>query len=301
MTEQVIDGLLGRHRRLRRFALAVLPDYSEVRERLKEGELCESMVSRVSQELSIHGHSIPSALELDADVHSTKKGVYYDTGDLEGLTRPLAERLWRGGFRQFRKHDILQCYKPPDFDMLHWFIDKLRKGVSISSKHRDGPTSGLHLYAAWVGRVGQGPHNPTSLELTTELMKHEGSCRDTCSCLCAPTGCTPLSVLIKEQFWFHRTNWPFPVRKTDIDDVNPRQWLAIGRESSYIPQKQTQTTLNKHCEVSYLSSQAYLTHVASLAYIVNWRDGTMSALEQQLGLIITLQTMLGLSKTLKDD
>jgi hypothetical protein len=207
----VIDALIDRHARLRDLALSLLPNNSGL-----EGHICKETISEI-QAPTIYDtlvrtkHNIPPSLEVDRD----EEGVY-DTADMHGvirLTVPLAEKLWKGGFRRFDDFaplngltPLLQSWYIADFDMVSWFIEK---GASPFTTHRDGLLSGLHLYAARIAYPGAHfKHDPKNVPISPQhwhqLTRRGDIWWDACRCFCSASGCTPISIVIKKASRFLR-------------------------------------------------------------------------------------------------
>jgi ankyrin repeat protein len=225
ITELVIDALADRHSRLARLALSVLPDSSPARKEIQDDRLDESLAPKIEDALISQGFRIPTPLELDR--HG--EGVY-DTSDAEAsmrLTAPLADKLWRAGFRRIDEParlngltPILQSWLDANFEMVAWFIDK---GASPYSKHLDTSVSGLHLYATRLSDpgcfLGSRLHEPDSISESSEhimrLANDEESCRDSCRCLCTVNGCTPVTTVLKY-------SWPHVVKRLSKEDGQHR-------------------------------------------------------------------------------
>ena len=227
ITNLVIDALIDRHSRLARLALLVLPDDSAVRIEIQDDILNESLAPKIEQALTAHNYRIPASLELDRDGERV-----YDTSDPGAemrLTVPLADKLWRGGFRFTDEAacfngltPILQSWLDANFEMVAWFINK---GASPYSKHRDTMVSGLHLFSKRVSYPGgyfrddvKIPDNPEHLK---QLINEEGSNRDSCACICTIEGCTPLTIVLKHA-------WPYLQDWRSIRDKQPSYRLLLS-------------------------------------------------------------------------
>ena len=209
VTGLVVDALIDRHTRLRDLALSVLPNDSGLSVDTEKETLSEIRAPEIYDSLIRAKHNIPPALQVDRD----EEGVY-DTAAKQGnirLTVSLADKLWSGGFHRFDEFaplngltPLLQSWYTADFDMVSWFIEK---GASPFTTHRDVLLSGLHLYAARIAYPGAHFHHdrkevPISPQHWHQLTRRGDMWHDSCHCFCSASGCTPISILIKQSWQF---------------------------------------------------------------------------------------------------
>lgn len=92
---------------------------------------------------------------------------------------------------------FLQNWFCANFQMIGWFA---KKGVSLSSKHRDASLNGLHLYAVRIGYPGANfSHDPEAVpaeeNYIAQIQKEVDIPHDECTCPCSPNGCSPIKFL----------------------------------------------------------------------------------------------------------
>lgn len=200
----IVQALIDRHTRLLNWILSVLTPSSGLYSKIIPGQLQQSLLPEMYEEIRRQGHECPAALELDFKGH-------YQTGDLHSEIRiPIstAEQLWNGGFQELEEpYDvcgpaltpILEAWYNADFDILQWLITK---GASPFSKHAQTGGSGLHMFAHRLQYPGfYFQHEisgvPSDTVRMTELMSDESAWRDSCSCLCSTRGCQPVTIFLK--------------------------------------------------------------------------------------------------------
>ena len=230
---ELVDALVNRHSRLSQLGRAILP----------EGLLTALGISKfksyrkapkIIDALRRSGISIPPALVLDdANVYDTS--FMYES---MSLSPQYAEKLWSGGFRDIDTPNqngltpLLQSWYDADFDMVTWYVNK---GVSARSQHQRRALCGLHLYAARIAYPGayfsyNADLVDTDLALISDLQQDQNLHHDNCSCICAPQGCTPASILGKSGGFFARFDTLFPTwcRKTnpsaDLLELSAREY-----------------------------------------------------------------------------
>ena len=239
----VVDILIDRHTRLRDLAVLLLSESSSLEGSISKETISEIQAPKLYDSLIKAKHSIPPSLEVDRD----EEGVY-DTADMHGLIRltvTLAEKLWKSGFRRFDEvaplnglTPLLQGWYIADFEMVSWFIEK---GASPFSTHRNGLTSGLHLYAARMAYPGAYfKHDPKNVPihpgLWFQLTQREDMWRDACRCLCSPNGCTPISIATRKSVGSYD-------RKRRNNYATMREFLKICQEKLlYQPERDLSDT-----------------------------------------------------------
>ena len=198
----IVDALIDRHNRLLQLGRAILPQALLCALEVSEFKLCRK-APNIIDALRRSGVSVPQSLELD-DTN------VYDTLDMHGgirLSPQYAEKLWSAGFHEIDRLNhtgltpILQSWYIADFDMVTWYV---KKGVSARSQHQRGALCGLHLYAARIAYPGayfsgNADSVNTDFAFISELQRDQTLHHDRCSCICAPHGCTPASILVKSE------------------------------------------------------------------------------------------------------
>lgn len=200
----IVEGMINRHTRLLSLVSAVLPSSSHALKLIVPGNLQQSLLPVIMEEMSCLGQEIPHALKLDGKGH-------YETGDPNGRIRlpvSTAEKLWHGGFQEletpyyvtFPKLTlVLQAWYNADFNILRWLLSK---GASAFFKHPLTGGSGLHWFARRLR--DPGPHFSfkisrvgSDMGLVSQLGWDRGAWRDSCSCLCSIGGCQPVTIFLK--------------------------------------------------------------------------------------------------------
>ena len=210
----IIDALVDRHSRLLQLGRAILPKgmlsalgISEFKPYGKAPNIIDALMKS--------GVSVPPALRLD-DTN------VYDTSLMFAsirLSPQYAEKLWSGGFREIDTPNcngltpLLQSWYDADFDMVTWYV---KKGVSARSRSQKGALCGLHLYAARIVYPGNADLVNTDFALISDLQRDQTLHHDNCSCICAPQGCTPASILGKSRVPLIGNTWDtlYPTRCT---------------------------------------------------------------------------------------
>ena len=196
----IVDALVDRHSRLLQLGRAILPQGLLSTLEVSEFKLCTE-APNIIDALRRSSVSISQALELD-DTN------VYDNSDMHGnirLSPQYAEKMWSAGFREIDRPNhtgltpILQSWYVADFDMMSWYVNK---GISARSQHQSGALCGLHLYAARIAYPGayfsgNADLVNTDFAFISELQRDQNLHHDRCSCVCAPNGCTPASILVK--------------------------------------------------------------------------------------------------------
>ena len=228
----VVDALANRYSRLLQLGRAILPEGMLSALGIKPYGKAPNILDALSRS----GVSVPPALRLD-DTN------VYDTSQVHGgirLSPQYAEKLWSGGFRDIDtlNHNgltpLLQSWYDADFEMVSWYVGK---GVSARSQHQRGALCGLHLYAArlanrrvYFSRNADSVN--TNFALISDLQRDQTLHHDKCSCICAPQGCTPASILAKLRFRIGDNNldtlFPTWCRKTnpsaDLLELSAREY-----------------------------------------------------------------------------
>ena len=217
----VVDALVNRHSRLLQLGRAVLPEGLLSTLGISKFKSCRK-APNIIDALRRSGVSIPPALGLDdINVYDTSFGSKIMT-----LSPQYAEKLWSGGFRDIDtpNHNgltpLLQSWYDADFHMVTWYVNK---GVSVRSRYQRGALCGLHLYAARIAYPGAYfSYNAdlvnTDSALISDLQRDQTLHHDNCSCICAPQGCTPASILGKSRDNFARVDTLF---RTWCKKTNP--------------------------------------------------------------------------------
>ena len=210
----VIDALVDRHRRLLQLGRGALPEIMLSTLGISEFKSCRK-APEIIDALRKSGVSVPKALALD-DTN------VYETAERHGeirLSPRYADRLWSAGFYEIdRPNDdgptpIPQSWYVADFDMVTWYM---QKGVSARSRNQGTASCGLHLYAAQMVLPGSyfrfsADLVNTDFAVISDIQRDETLHHDECFCICAPQGCTPASILVKQL-------WPMWGRK-DLDTL----------------------------------------------------------------------------------
>ena len=195
----VVEALIDRHSRLLDLARDLLPGSSFSKLNIGDEQKKERNAPLIIERLISHGINIPEALELDGkSFHDHSRAPKH--GKL--MTR-VASAFWDAGFQDIDEPDeqgltpMLQSWVYADFEMVTWFAEK---GVSLSSRHRDAPLTGLHLYADHLEHFRAPKNDPGAnsmrKECMTRIQEAIGIPHDDCTCPCSPKGCTPAKFLI---------------------------------------------------------------------------------------------------------
>jgi ankyrin repeat protein len=199
----ITAGLTDRHSRLLEHARTLLPPTIFSKLEMNDREVADVHAPRIIEMLTSHGIHVPDALEVSGE------SVYViancnDTNHLMRMTPAEADVFWNAGFIDVDMPDangltpMLQNAARGDFDMVAWFVGK---GAAITSIHRDGSLTALHLYANRLRSPGivfsrSIDAVPTNAAYMTRMHQHFGIPHDNCTCLCSPTGCTPTRFLL---------------------------------------------------------------------------------------------------------
>ena len=197
--DALIAALTDRHTRLIDRARSHLPSIIFSAFNIIEGRKQERQAPRIREVLVSQGFTVSEALELDS------KSVY-DFASMHGyiqMTVDVADALWSAGFEDINEPSedgltpFLQSWFCANFPMIAWFC---KKGVLLSSRHRDALLSGLHFYAVRICYPGSNFHHdpgavPTDEHYMAHIQKEVGIPHDECTCPCSPNGCSPMKFL----------------------------------------------------------------------------------------------------------
>ena len=128
-----------------------------------------------------------------------------------------------------------------------WYV---KRAVSARSQHQREALGGLHLYAARIAYPcayfsGTPDLVNTDFALISDLQRDQNLHHDKCSCICAPQGCTPASILVKSEWHINdkRLDTLFPTwcKKTkpsaDLLELSAREysraWLCAVSQYPY--------------------------------------------------------------------
>ena len=202
--DSIITALADRHKRLIERARSLLPSTIFFEFDVTEGRKKERQAPRIREVLLSRGFTVPEALELDS------KSVYSVSAmhERSQMTIDVANALWSAGFEDINEPNedgltpLLQNWYCANFPMIAWFV---QKDVSLSSRHRDVSLNGLHLYAARIQYPSSNFFDdpeavPTDELHMAQIQKEVGIPHDECTCLCSPSGCSPVKLLFEVTF-----------------------------------------------------------------------------------------------------
>ncbi|RYN38248.1 hypothetical protein AA0119_g458 [Alternaria tenuissima] len=220
----LVPALIDRHKRLQDMASKLLPPSVYSKLELATGQLREQKAPLILKTLIAHGIDVPQALELDGKSFYNFASAFDDIK----MTPKIASAFWDAGFRDIDMPDyngvtpFLQSWYCANFDMVHWFA---KRGVSMSSQHRDAPITALHIYANGLALPeGARAHDinavPTDHYYIGAVQEQLGIPHDDCRCECSPEGCTPIKFLLKVDYRFSSSIPRYRIKKW-IEKVNP--------------------------------------------------------------------------------
>lgn len=195
----LVPALIDRHKRLVELASSRLPPTLFFKLNLTPGKVHEQKAPSIIEALLSNGIDVPEALEIDGE-------SFYNFSDMHGMIKlepATADLFWNAGFRDIDTPDdcgvtpFLQSWFMANFAMVDWFTER---GIPMRSEHEVARLTALHFYAKrlqYPGAVFKHDIDavPTQEYYMEAVQKELGIPHDDCTCVCSPTGCTPVKFM----------------------------------------------------------------------------------------------------------